>query len=100
MDSTSPISQSISSNLLMWWDGPLSVAIGLVILLMSGIFISNFIGNEVIISGLRGEKKMMEKTESEMISEAESVNDIRKEIKIISDRLERIEKNLDEKKNK
>ncbi|MDO8529215.1 MAG: hypothetical protein Q7S18_00935 [bacterium] len=96
----SSINQSIDSNLSIWWDGPLSIVIGLVMLLMTGIFTSSFIGNEIIISGIRGEKKMVEKTELEMKSEAESMNEIKKEIKIISDRFEKIEQKLGEKENK
>lgn len=92
-----PINQSIDSNTLIWWDGPLSIAIGLAILLATGIFTSSFIGNEIILSGIRREKKMAEKNESEMMSETESVNDIKKEIIIISGRLDKIEQNLDKK---
>lgn len=83
--------QSIDGVIPIWWDGPLSIAIGLVMLLATGIFVSSFIGNEIIISGIKGEKKMVEKTELEMQSETESVKDIKREIKIISGRLEKIE---------
>jgi len=50
----------------IWWDGPLSLLAGIGILLTVGLFVSNFIGNEIIISGLRGEKKLSEKTEREV----------------------------------
>lgn len=79
---------------LIWWDGPFSVLIGLVILTVTGIFISSFIGNEIIISGIKGEKKLVEKTELELESETESVRNIKKEIAIISSRLGKIEKSL------
>src|SRR5262245_39321628 len=46
---------------LPWWDGPLSLAVGSALLLITGVFVSNFIGNEIILSGLRGEKKFAEK---------------------------------------
>lgn len=49
-----------------WWDGPLSVFIGSVLLLMIGLFVPSFIGNEILISGLKGEKKVAEKTEQEI----------------------------------
>lgn len=88
------INQSIDLKMLIWWDGPLSIIIGMLILLVTGIFTSSFIGNEIIISGIKGEKKMVEKTELEMQSETESLNDIRKEIEAISNRLERIENKL------
>ena len=48
---------SLSSELI-WWDGPLSLLIGIVILLSTGLFVSSFIGGEIIISGIKGEKKI------------------------------------------
>jgi len=45
-----------------WWDGPLSFIVGILILFISGAFTSSFIGNELILSGLRGEKRLSQKT--------------------------------------
>jgi hypothetical protein len=73
-------------------DGPLSLLIGSVMLLMTGLFVSNFIGNEIIISGLRGEKKLAEKTEAEVKTETGAIGEIRKELKIISKRLGQLER--------
>ncbi|HOX10697.1 MAG TPA: hypothetical protein PK333_01750 [Candidatus Moranbacteria bacterium] len=64
-----------------WWDGPLSVLIGIFILLLTGLMVSTFIGNEIIISGIKGEKKITEKTEIEIQEEMEEVENIKKEIK-------------------
>ncbi len=77
-----------------WWDGPVSLIIGSVLLLMTGLLVSNFIGNEIIISGLRGEKKLAEKTEAEVKTETGAIGEIREEIKKISKRLDEIEKKL------
>lgn len=79
---------------LPWWDGPLSLVIGSTLLLSTGLFVFGFIGNEVIISGLKGEKKLAEKTEEEVKLEAGAINEIKKEVKEISSRLEDIEKKL------
>lgn len=76
---------------LVWWDGILSWAIGSVLLLATGTFISSFIGNELIISGIKGEKKLTEKTEAEIRDEA-------KDLESIERRLNSIEKILSEKK--
>ncbi len=92
---SSVISQSIGSTTMLWWDGPLSILVGVTMLLATGIFTSSFIGNEIIISGIKGEKKVVEKTELEMRSETETTEDIKKEIKIISSRLEEINRKLD-----
>ncbi|MCX6793078.1 MAG: hypothetical protein NTY12_03550 [Candidatus Falkowbacteria bacterium] len=80
-------SSSIDLANELWWDGPLSLLIGLAMLLLTGVFVSNFIGNEILISGLRGEKKLSEKTEEEIETEADKIDDIEKELKNISKKL-------------
>jgi hypothetical protein len=74
-----------------WWDGPLSLFIGLSLLLLIGLFVPSFIGNEILISGLRGEKKITEKTEQEI--KADVALDVRmeKDMKEIERRLDGIE---------
>lgn len=91
------VNQSIDIKTMLWWDGPLSIIIGILMLLLTGIFTSSFIGNEIIISGIKGEKKMVEKTELEIKSETESMDDIKKEIKLISSQLEEIGRKIDKK---
>lgn len=71
----------------VWWDGPLSFLVGSTMLLMSGLFVAGMIGSEVILSGLRGEKKLSEKTEREVKAEAKVVVDTRREVKKISEKL-------------
>lgn len=71
---------SVDLDGLLWWDGPLSVFIGAVLLLATGVFVSNFIGNEIIITGLRGEKKVAEKTEVEVRTEAGSLAEIKEDV--------------------
>ncbi len=76
-------------------DGPLSILVGSMMLLMTGIFVSSFIGNEIIISGLRGERKLTEKTEVELKTETGALARTERELKLISARLAVIEKRLD-----
>lgn len=78
---------SIDLSEEIWWDGPLSLVVGSILLLISGLFVSNFIGNEIIMSGLRGEKKLSEKTEDEVKTEAHAIGDIRDEVRAISKKL-------------
>lgn len=73
-------------------DGPLSFVIGSVLLLATGLFVSSFIGNEIIISGLRGERKLTEKTEAEVRTETGAIAEIREEVKKISARLDELSK--------
>jgi len=79
----------LTIDLISFMHGPISAIIGIVILLSIGLFASFFIGNEIILSGLKREKKLADKTEEELKGELIS----RAEIK---DKLEKIEKDLEE----
>lgn len=74
---------SIDLSSELWWDGPLSFLIGTFLLLISGLFVSNFIGNEIIMSGLRGEKKLSEKTETEVRTEVNAIAEIRNNVRAL-----------------
>ena len=67
--------------------GPVSILVSVVILLAMGLFVSFFIGDNIIISGLKKEKKLDEKIASEIKTELDILNDIEK-------RLNNIEKEL------
>ena len=77
-----------------WWDGPASFIVGSVILYFSGAFISSFIGNELILSGLRGEKKLNEKTKEEVRNEERAISDIKDALKEINRNLEQLEQKV------
>ena len=97
MESLLAISDNISSTTmsqLPWWDGPLSILVGVVLLLAVGLFVSSFIGNEIIISGLKKEKKIIEKTEEDIEVEIAEDKKIKHEIHEMDGRLKRIEEIL------
>jgi len=81
-----------------WWDGPLSIVLGSILLLSTGLFVFDFIGSQAIISGIKGEKRLEEKTEEEIKTETSSIEEIGKEIKEITHHLKDIEDNLEHKK--
>jgi hypothetical protein len=85
-------SSSMALPFAPWWDGPLSFVIGGTILYMTGAFTSSFIGNELILSGLRGEKRLNERTESDLKEEVMAIGDINNELVIISRKLAVLEK--------
>jgi hypothetical protein len=58
-----------------------SVGISLIILLLTGAFVSHFVSNDVIMSGLKQEKKFAEQTENQMESEMATLHDIKHELK-------------------
>jgi hypothetical protein len=74
------------------WDGPISLIIGSILLLTTGLLVSNFIGNEIIMSGLRGEKKLTERTETEVRTETGAIHEIRAEVRKIRDQLDEMRK--------
>ena len=85
---------STSLSELPWWDGPLSMLVGATLLLAVGLFVSSFIGNEIVISGLKKEKKIVEKTEEEVENEIRENDKIKHEIHEMNGRLKRIEEVL------
>ncbi len=82
---------STSQPQLPWWDGPLSILIGASLLLVVGLFVTSFIGNEIIISGLKKEKKIVEKTEDEVEVELKENEKVKREIHEMDSRLKSIE---------
>src|SRR3989344_3730536 len=68
-------------------DGAISIAASVVILLVSGLFVSFFIGDRIILSGLKKEKKMEEKTKDELDAEMNVVNKIEEKIEKIKESL-------------
>ena len=68
-------------------DSVSSTIIGGVILLITGVFVSAFIGNRLIISGLSGDKKLAEKTSEEIETEEDH-------IKKMQNTIERVEKEM------
>jgi len=93
-------SSTIGAPYSAWWDGPLSLIVGVIILYFTGAFISSFIGNELILAGLRKEKRLEGKTESEMKSEAQSVLEIRSGLKNVEEKIEELEKEILNNKSK
>ncbi|MFZ2969591.1 MAG: hypothetical protein WA063_00430 [Minisyncoccia bacterium] len=67
--------------------GPVSILVSVAILLATGLFVSFFIGDNIIVSGLKKEKKLNEKIASEVKTELDILNDIQK-------RLDNIEREL------
>ena len=57
--------------------GPVSTIIGAIILLMTGLFVSFFIGDNIMIAGLKREKKLAERTELELETEKDELDDVR-----------------------
>ncbi len=73
-----------------------SLIVGIVVLMLTGLIVSAFIGDQIIISGIRNEKKLAEKTEEEVEEESSRLLVAQHELREISKRLSVIEKKLGE----
>ena len=67
-----------------------SLIISVVVMLATGTFVSFFIGEQILLSGLREEKRIDEKTEEEIEAEDDRIARIRHEIDEIRDDVEAI----------
>lgn len=84
---------------LFWrgvWDisgiymGPwMALILGTVIMLLTGTFVSFFIGEQIILSGLRQEKRIDEKTEEEVKKEGKELQGIEHQLAQIRAIIER-----------
>lgn len=72
----------------------ISLIIGSTILLITGVFVSSFVGNRLIISGLSGEKKLTEKTKEEIETEEDKINKIQKTLNRMEEKIEAVESEL------
>ena len=72
-----------------WW----SLLASTIVMMITGLFVSFFIGDRIILSGVKHEKKITEKTEEE-IAEEETI------LVNISKRLVQMEKDINEIKGK
>lgn len=81
-------------------NGPVSIITSVIILLVTGLFVSFFVGDRIILSGLKRDKKLIEKTESEIKSETAMVQEVKDELEKINQRLEKIEINEEKFHNK
>jgi hypothetical protein len=77
-----------------FWGGVILVVVSVGVLLITGVFVSFFIGDTIIISGIRGEKKMIDKTEEELHAELDAVLTIEEKLEKIEQKVDHLEKDL------
>ena len=73
---------------------------GVVVLFFSGAFTSSFIGNELILSGLKKEKQLTQKEEVEIKGEEKFIGDIKNELKTMTEKIDELEKEVEKNKKK
>ena len=74
-----------------------SIVLGSIILLITGVFVSTFIGNKVIISGLKGERKMEEKETKEIREEVKDLEELQDTLKNVEEKISDLEQKISEK---
>src|SRR3989338_2987911 len=87
-----------TADLFAFMTGPVSTIIGVIILLMVGMFVSFFIGDSIIIAGIKREKKLAEKTEGEIETEKEELDDVRGMVQEVEQEVEEIREIMDHNK--
>jgi len=86
-----------TADMVPYLNGPVSIVISVIVLLITGLFVSFFVTDRILLSGIKQEKKIAEKTESEVRSEGVTLDRLEDKITTIQEELEKIEKNLNSK---
>lgn len=73
-----------------------SLVASIIILLMTGLFVSVFIGERIIISGLKQEKKIFDKTESEIKEEEGMLLEVKMTLENLKQDVSKIKEMMDE----
>lgn len=71
-----------------------SLAVSVVLMLLTGTFISFFVGEQILISGLKEEKRIDQKTETDIKMEEQKLQHIFEEISQIQKDVEEIKEHL------
>lgn len=78
------------ADMFPFMTGPVSAAAGLIILLLTGLLVSFFIGEQIIISGVKRDKRIDEKTEDEIRADGAVLREIKSDINQIKKEIEKI----------
>ncbi|MFA5652280.1 MAG: hypothetical protein WC933_02860 [Candidatus Paceibacterota bacterium] len=70
--------------------GPYSIVWTVIILLSTGLFVSFFVGDRIILSGIKNEKRIDQKNEEDIKKEEEEIKTMRTKITQISKDIEEI----------
>ncbi len=73
---------------------PVNLIIATVILLITGLFVSYFIGDNILMTGIRGEKALYRKTEKEVRETEVTLADIKEEVDDIKKEVDDIERKV------
>jgi len=75
-----------------FFNGWMTLIIATVLLMLSGVFVSQFVGNHIILSGIKKEKKMVEQVGELVTTETVSLHEINNRLKRIEEQLTSLKK--------
>ena len=67
-----------------------------VVLLMTGLFVSYFIGDTILMSGIKGEKKIADRTQKDVKEEEQKIGELRSTIKEMKKEVDEIKTIVEE----
>lgn len=73
---------------------PITVIWSGAVLLMTGLFVSSFIGERIVISGLKNEKKVTDRTEEEVQNEESKIKILNSKIDVLIEEVKLIKDEL------
>jgi hypothetical protein len=73
---------------------PITIIWTSLVLLLTGLFVSSFIGDRIVISGIRNEKKITDKTEEEVQAEGEEIERLEKKVNMVMKEISEIKDEL------
>lgn len=79
---------------IIFLEGIILLAVSVSLLTITGLFVSFFIGDRIILSGLKREKKLEEKTEEELEAESDVINEMKAKVDKIEENMEKIKESL------
>ncbi len=77
-----------------FFDGIFSIAISMFVLLFTGLFISFFVADKMVLTRMRHEERLVKKTEIEVEEDTDILHDLRRQMKSIEEEIKKIETKL------
>lgn len=84
----------ITADQIQFLTGPVSILISVAVLLVTGLFVSFFIGDTIIISGIKKEKRLDEKVAGEVKTELDVLIDMQAKMNSMEQELKAIREDV------
>lgn len=78
------------------FSGPGNIILSVIVLLLTGLFVSFFVGDVIILSGLKKEKKFVEKTQAELGEEVSILDTVERDLGRLEKKIDDLEKHMNQ----